>query len=104
MSQFDKDDVEDLWPFKPTSRHPDAVGDEQSPRSSVDDEVIDPIIRDAGALTTHAPAEMISASHTLGVFQIESPPSANWSANRDRFAEVITDISLFRPGPVKSST
>ena len=47
---------------------------------------------------------MISAAKTLGVFQIESPGQRELvgKSGLDSFADIITDISLFRPGPVKS--
>ena len=39
-----------------------------------------------------------------GVFQIESPGQRELvgKSGIDSFADIITDISLFRPGPVKS--
>ena len=48
--------------------------------------------------------EMISRAQTLGVFQIESPGQRELvgKSGIDSFADIITDISLFRPGPVKS--
>jgi len=48
--------------------------------------------------------EMISAARTLGVFQIESPGQRELvgKSGIESFEEIITDISLFRPGPVKS--
>src|SRR3546814_12268249 len=47
---------------------------------------------------------MISAAKTLGVFQIESPGQRELvgKSGIDSFDDIITDISLFRPGPVKS--
>ena len=47
---------------------------------------------------------MISESKTLGVFQIESPGQRELvgKSGIDSFEDIITDISLFRPGPVKS--
>ena len=47
---------------------------------------------------------MISAAKTLGVFQIESPGQRELvgKSGIETFEDIIADISLFRPGPVKS--
>jgi error-prone DNA polymerase len=47
---------------------------------------------------------MISEARTLGVFQIESPGQRELvgKSGIESFDDIITDISLFRPGPVKS--
>ena len=47
---------------------------------------------------------MISQAKTLGVFQIESPGQRELvgKSGIESFDDIITDISLFRPGPVKS--
>src|ERR671916_723743 len=73
MSQFDKDDVE-----------------------TVD---IDSVPRDDP--TTF---ELIRSTRTLGMFQIESPGQRELVGKfgPQTFEDVIIDISLFRPGPVKS--
>ncbi|MFN2526625.1 MAG: DNA polymerase III subunit alpha [Actinomycetota bacterium] len=48
--------------------------------------------------------DLIRASQTLGCFQIESPGQRELLARfaPSRFEDLIVDISLFRPGPVKS--
>jgi error-prone DNA polymerase len=48
--------------------------------------------------------ELIRESRTLGCFQIESPGQRELlqKFQPDRFEDLIIDISLFRPGPVKS--
>ena len=48
--------------------------------------------------------ELIKTSKTLGCFQIESPGQRELLARYqpNRFEDLIIDISLFRPGPVKS--
>ncbi|HEY3263945.1 MAG TPA: DNA polymerase III subunit alpha [Actinomycetota bacterium] len=48
--------------------------------------------------------ELIRASDTLGCFQIESPGQRELlqKFQPDRWDDLIVDISLFRPGPVKS--
>ena len=48
--------------------------------------------------------ETIRASDTLGCFQIESPGQRELlqKLQPDRWEDLVVDISLFRPGPVKS--
>ncbi|MEA2516618.1 MAG: error-prone polymerase [Actinomycetota bacterium] len=48
--------------------------------------------------------ELIRTSRTLGCFQIESPGQRELLARfqPNRFEDLLIDISLFRPGPVKS--
>jgi len=48
--------------------------------------------------------ELIRASDTLGCFQIESPGQRELlqKLQPTRWEDLIVDISLFRPGPVKS--
>jgi error-prone DNA polymerase len=48
--------------------------------------------------------ELIRSSRTIGCFQIESPGQRELlqKFQPDRFEDLIVDISLFRPGPVKS--
>jgi error-prone DNA polymerase len=48
--------------------------------------------------------ELIRASDTLGCFQIESPGQRELlqKLQPERWEDLIADISLFRPGPVKS--
>jgi error-prone DNA polymerase len=48
--------------------------------------------------------ELVRASRTIGCFQIESPGQRELlqKLQPDRFEDLIADISLFRPGPVKS--
>ncbi|MDR7253848.1 error-prone DNA polymerase [Nocardioides sp. BE266] len=107
MSQFDKDDVEDLGLLKldvlgirMQSAMAHAVAEVQRVDGvtvDLDDEVQVPF-DDA---PTYA---MISEAKTLGVFQIESPGQRELvgKSGIESFGDIITDISLFRPGPVKS--
>ncbi len=55
-------------------------------------------------LDDEAAFELIRESRTLGCFQIESPGQRELlqKFQPDRFEDLIVDISLFRPGPVKS--
>ncbi|CAN5615070.1 DNA polymerase III subunit alpha [soil metagenome] len=48
--------------------------------------------------------ELVKSSNTLGCFQIESPGQRELLARLqpNRFEDLIVEISLFRPGPVKS--
>jgi error-prone DNA polymerase len=107
MSQFDKDDVEHLGLLKldvlgirmqssmahavELVRQTDGVG------IDLDDEEQVPV-------DDPATFEMISQARTLGVFQIESPGQRELvgKSGIESFSDIITDISLFRPGPVKS--
>jgi error-prone DNA polymerase len=61
---------------------------------------------DLGRIAQDDPAtlELIRASDTLGCFQIESPGQRELlqKLQPTRWADLIVDISLFRPGPVKS--
>ncbi len=107
MSQFDKEDVEDLGLLKldvlgirMQSSMAHAVKEIERVEGrhiDLDDEVQVPF--DDGRTF-----EMISAAKTLGVFQIESPGQRELvgKSGIETFEDIIADISLFRPGPVKS--
>jgi error-prone DNA polymerase len=107
MSQFDKDDVEDLGLLKldvlgirMQSAMAHALGEIQR----VDGVAVD--IDDESQVPFDDPAtfELIGQARTLGCFQIESPGQRELvgRSGLTTFEEIITDISLFRPGPVKS--
>jgi error-prone DNA polymerase len=107
MSQFDKDDVEDLGLLKldvlgirMQSSMAHAVAEIErleGVRIDVDDETQVPF-------DDEATFRLISESRTLGCFQIESPGQRELvgKSGIESFEDIITDISLFRPGPVKS--
>jgi error-prone DNA polymerase len=61
---------------------------------------------DVGAIPGDDPAtyELVRSTHSVGVFQIESPGQRELLGRLqpDRFGDLITEISLFRPGPVKA--
>lgn len=59
---------------------------------------------DQGDLDDPATFELIRSTKTLGCFQIESPGQRELLGKfaPEEFADLIIDISLFRPGPVKS--
>ena len=106
MSQFDKDDVEHLGLLKL-----DVLGIRmQSAMAYALDEIerVEGADRrpDIDAVTFDDPAtfDLIRSTHTLGCFQIESPGQRELIGKfaPETFSDMITDISLFRPGPVKS--
>jgi error-prone DNA polymerase len=61
---------------------------------------------DLGAIPHGDPAtyELIRSANSVGIFQIESPGQRELLGRLqpDRFGDLITEISLFRPGPVKA--
>ncbi len=107
MSQFDKDDVEDLGLLKL-----DVLGIRmQSSMAHAVQEIrrVDGVEVDLDD-ETQVPFDdedtfrLISSARTLGCFQIESPGQRELvgKSGIETFGDIITDISLFRPGPVKS--
>jgi error-prone DNA polymerase len=106
MSQFDKDDVEHLGLLKL-----DVLGIRMQSAMAY---ALDEIERvegseqrpDLDAVPFDDPAtfDLIRSTHTLGCFQIESPGQRELVGKfaPETFDDLITDISLFRPGPVKS--
>ncbi len=104
MSQFDKDAVEELGFLKL-----DVLGIRmQSAMAHALDEVVriggEPIELDAVPRDDPDTFAMIRTTHTLGCFQIESPGQRELIGKfgPQTFDDLIIDISLFRPGPVKS--
>ncbi len=107
MSQFDKDDVEELGLLKLDVlgiRMQSAMAHAVAEIRRVDGVGID--LDDEADVPFDDPDTyaMISDAKTLGVFQIESPGQRELvgKSGIDSFSDIITDISLFRPGPVKS--
>ncbi len=104
MIQADKDDVELLGYLKL-----DVLGVRMlSAMRHCLDEIArtahEKIDLDAISLDDQPTFELIRASDTLGCFQIESPGQRELlqKFQPDRWDDLIVDISLFRPGPVKS--
>jgi error-prone DNA polymerase len=104
MSQFDKDDVEELGLLKL-----DVLGIRmQSAMQHAVAEVrrVDGAQVDVDAIARDDPATfaLIQSTKTLGCFQIESPGQRELVGKfgPETFEDLIVDISLFRPGPVKS--
>ncbi|MGO1385298.1 MAG: DNA polymerase III subunit alpha, partial [Arachnia sp.] len=107
MSQFDKDDVEDLGLLKL-----DVLGIRmQSSMAHALQEIKRtqptgpmPDIDALAPFDDPAVYDMIAHRATLGCFQIESPGQRELVGKfgPSTFHDIIIDISLFRPGPVKS--
>ncbi|MFI7275188.1 DNA polymerase III subunit alpha [Streptomyces sp. NPDC049879] len=102
MSQFDKEDVEDLGLLKldvlgvrMQSAMAHAVAEtERATGERLDLDRVPP-----GDPDTY---RLIRSSETLGCFQIESPGQRDLIARLqpENFHDLVVDISLFRPGPV----
>jgi len=104
MSQFDKDDVETLGLLKLDVlgvRMQSALAHAVAEVERVDHEHID---LDGAPLDDPATYDLIASARTLGCFQIESPGQRELVGKfaPSTFDDIIIDISLFRPGPVKS--
>lgn len=107
MSQFDKDDVEtlgflklDVLGIRMQSSMAHAVAEVErvtGERVDLDDEAQVP-------LDDPDTFELIRTTRTLGMFQIESPGQRELVGKLAprAFEDLVVDISLFRPGPVKS--
>jgi error-prone DNA polymerase len=107
MSQFDKDDVEALGLLKLDVlgiRMQSAMAHAVAEIRRVDDVEIDLDDEAQVPFDDETTFQMISEAKTLGVFQIESPGQRELvgKSGIGSFEDIITDISLFRPGPVKS--
>jgi len=104
MSQFDKDDVEELGLLKLDVlgiRMQSAMAYAVREVARVDGQVVDV---DAIARDDPATFALVQSTKTLGCFQIESPGQRELVGKfaPETFEDLIIDISLFRPGPVKS--
>jgi error-prone DNA polymerase len=104
MSQFDKEDVEDVGLLKL-----DVLGVRMlSAMAHALDEVerVSGQRLDLDRIPDGDPAtyDLIRSAETLGCFQIESPGQRDLVARLQpsTFADLVVDISLFRPGPVQA--
>lgn len=104
MVEFDKDDVEAVGLLKL-----DILGVRMQSTIAYAINEIDrlgegPLDIDAVPLDDQATFDLISSTRTLGIFQIESPGQRELVGKLapETFTDLIVDISLFRPGPVKS--
>lgn len=102
MSQFDKDDVEDLGLLKL-----DVLGVRMQSAmahavAEVERATGDRIDLDAVRGGDPATYRLIRSAETLGCFQIESPGQRDLVGRLQpaTFHDLVVDISLFRPGPV----
>ena len=107
MSQFDKDDVEDLGLLKLDVlgiRMQSSMAHAVAEIARVDGVELDLDDEAQVPFDDEPTFTMISSSKTLGVFQIESPGQRELvgKSGIESFTDIVTDISLFRPGPVKS--
>lgn len=107
MSQFDKDDVEDLGLLKLDVlgiRMQSAMAHALEEVERVDGARIDLDDEQQVPFDDETTFEMIRSTRTLGCFQIESPGQRELIGKFGprTFDDLIIDISLFRPGPVKS--
>jgi len=107
MSQFDKDDVETLGLLKLDIlgiRMQSAMAHAVDEVARVDGISIDLDDRAQVTLEDDRTFRLIRSTHTLGCFQIESPGQRELIGKfgPETFEDLIIDISLFRPGPVKS--
>ncbi len=105
MSQFDKDDVEDIGLLKLDVlgiRMQSAFAHALDQIERTESERVD--IDALAPFDDPATYDMVSHAATLGCFQIESPGQRELVAkfSPETFDDIIIDISLFRPGPVKS--
>ncbi len=107
MSQFDKDDVEELGLLKLDVlgiRMQSSMAHALDEIKRVDGDVID--LDDEQDVPRDDPSTfaLIQSTRTLGCFQIESPGQRELVGKfaPETFEDIIIDISLFRPGPVKS--
>ncbi|AXH95578.1 DNA polymerase III subunit alpha [Ornithinimicrobium avium] len=107
MSQFDKEDVEEMGLLKLDVlgiRMQSSMAHAVEEVERVDGTRIDLDDRAQVPLDDPETFALIQSTRTLGCFQIESPGQRELVGKfaPDCFADIIIDISLFRPGPVKS--
>ncbi|WP_432547802.1 DNA polymerase III subunit alpha [Kineococcus sp. SYSU DK004] len=107
VSQFDKDDVEDLGLLKLDVlgiRMQSAMAHAVREVVRVDGVELDLDDRAQVPLDDPATFRLVRSTRTLGCFQVESPGQRELVGKfaPSTFADLVVDISLFRPGPVKS--
>jgi error-prone DNA polymerase len=104
MVAFDKDDVEAVGLLKL-----DVLGVRMQSTIAYSLKEIERVHKDVVDIDTvplddAATYELIQSTRTLGIFQVESPGQRELVGKLapKNFTDLIIDISLFRPGPVKS--
>lgn len=124
MSQFDKDDIDDMGLLKldvlgvrmqsSLAYAVNEVARIHGPQAAIrgglraDVAFVSPqgrILLDEIPKNDDATFEQIRSTHTLGMFQIESPGQRELVGKMqpDVYSDLIADISLFRPGPMKDN-
>ncbi len=104
VTQFDKDDVEDLGLIKLDLLSLRTM-------SAVDDAVETICLRNPGFNYDSIPENdpdtfaLLSSGHTIGVFQLESPAQRALQARlgASDMEDVIASLGLIRPGPIKGN-
>jgi error-prone DNA polymerase len=103
MVEFDKDDVEaigllklDILGVRMQSTIAYAISEISRTGQSIDIDTV--------PLDDRLTFDLIASTRTLGIFQVESPGQRELVGKLapQTFTDLIIDISLFRPGPVKS--
>ncbi|RJQ53039.1 MAG: DNA polymerase III subunit alpha [Actinobacteria bacterium] len=112
ISQFDKDDLEDMGLVKMDIlglRMLSAIEDAQEMvrqrrRLSCDSEGGSAFDIDALPLGDEKTYAQLRTTHTIGTFQLESPGMRELLGRLQptRFADIVANISLFRPGPMQA--
>ena len=105
MSQYDKDDIDDMGLLKLDIlgvRMQSAIAHTLNEISRTTGEKVD---LSQIAHDDDATFELIRSTNTLGVFQIESPGQRELVGKMqpDCMTDLVADISLFRPGPMKGN-
>ncbi|NGN69693.1 DNA polymerase III subunit alpha [Streptomyces sp. A7024] len=108
MSQFDKEDVEDLGLLKLDVlgvRMQSSMAHAVAEIERADGRRIDLDDREQVPPGDPKTYRLIKSSETLGCFQIESPGQRDLIARLqpETFHDLVVDISLFRPGPVAAN-
>ena len=105
MSQYDKDDIDDMGLLKLDVlgvRMQSSIAHALAEIKRTTGQVVD---LDAIPPDDPATFSLIRTTNTLGIFQIESPGQRELVGKMqpDRMTDLIADISLFRPGPMKGN-
>ncbi|WP_327357185.1 DNA polymerase III subunit alpha [Streptomyces sp. NBC_01304] len=102
MSQFDKEDVEDLGLLKLDVLGVRMQSAMAHAAAEVERATGTPLDLDSVPEGDPATYELIRSAETLGCFQIESPGQRDLVGRLQpaTFHDLVVDISLFRPGPV----
>ncbi|MUH46939.1 MAG: DNA polymerase III subunit alpha, partial [Actinobacteria bacterium] len=104
MSQFDKVDVEEMGLLKLDVLGVRMQSSMAHALKEIERSTGERVDLDTSALDDEPTFDLIRSTRTLGCFQIESPGQRELIGKfaPETFADLIIDISLFRPGPVKS--